>query len=147
MLLQSYASLADIEKVFKVYADSDDYQTIISSGKMQVVSRNIVKLEKVDVSKSSADMPKYGVLTRYSGALMMDRMPDLIPLWEQNGAMKFRYGTLITGSNAGKRTLAVGFPSMAAVEKTYDALRASPVFQKVMSEIDIDFRNIVRITG
>ena len=43
--------------------------------------------------------------------------------------MLLRYGTLVTGSNAGKRLLGVTYPSMDAIEKTYDGLRASSDYQ------------------
>ena len=36
---------------------------------------------------------------------------------------------------------------MDAIEKTYDALRGSAEYQAMVGDIDIDFRNIVRIAG
>ena len=103
-LFQSYAGLADIEKVFKVYATSSAYQQIIQSGKLSVTRRNIVKLENVQISNPSNDTPKYGVVTVLdSPTLTSERMQGLMSTFEQNGAMLVRYGTLITGSNAGKR--------------------------------------------
>jgi hypothetical protein len=45
-----------------------------------------------------------------------------VQVFEQSGAMLMRYGTLITGSNAGKRLAAVSYPSMDAIEKAYDGL-------------------------
>ena len=67
VLFQSYEDLAGIEKAFQVYADSSDYQEIISSGKLSVSFRNIIKLEDVNVSNPSSDTPKYGVITRFFG--------------------------------------------------------------------------------
>jgi hypothetical protein len=36
---------------------------------------------------------------------------------------------------------------MDAIEKTYDSLRGDPAFGAFQSDIDLDFRNIVRIVG
>ena len=148
VLFQSYTGLADIEKVFEVYAASDSYQAIINSGKISVTLRNIVKLEDVQLSDPSADTPNYGVLTLASGSgLTGERMKSFVPIFEQNGAMLMRFGTLITGSNAGKRLLGVTYPSMDAIEKTYDALRASADYQSLLSEITLERREIVRFVG
>jgi len=146
-LFQSYENLAGIEKAFQVYAESSDYQSIISSGKLSVAMRNITKLEDVNVSKPSSDTPKYGVVTVFSGSLFLDQMSETIPLWESNGAMLIRYGTLVTGSHTGMRFLVAAYPSMDAIEKTYDALRSSAIYKKILTEVDLDRRNIVRIVG
>jgi hypothetical protein len=61
--------------------------------------------------------------------------------------MLMRYGTLITGSNAGKRLAGVTYPSMDAIEKTYDGLRASGEYGKLMSEATLVRREIVRFAG
>lgn len=50
-------------------------------------------------------------------------------------------------SNAGRRLLAVGYPSMDSIENTYRALRASGEYSSILAEMDLDFRNIVRIVG
>ena len=63
------------------------------------------------------------------------------------GALVEVYGTLITGSNAGKRLLGVSYPSMDAIEKTYDGLRASADYQALMSEISLERREIIRFAG
>jgi hypothetical protein len=148
VLFQSYAGLGDIEKVFEVYAASDAYQTIINSGKISVTLRNIVKLEDVQLSSPSAETPSYGVLTLASGSsITAEHMKDFVPIFDQNGAMLMRFGTLITGSNAGKRLLGVTYPSMDAIEKTYDSLRANAGYQSLLSEIKLERREIVRFVG
>ena len=53
----------------------------------------------------------------------------------------------MTGIAAGRRLLAVACSSMDAIEKTYNALRGSPDYQSMLGDIDLDFRNIVRIAG
>ena len=147
-LFQTYAGLADIEKVFSVYATSAAYQEIIKSGKLSVTRRNIVKLEDVQLSSPSTDMPKYGVVTVLDApALTNERMKGLVPIFEKSGAMLMRYGTLITGSNAGKRLAGVTYPSMDAIEKTYDGLRASRDYQTLLNEATLVRREIVRFAG
>jgi len=148
VLFQSYAGLGDIEKVFEVYAASSAYQAVINSGKLSVTLRNIVKLEDVQLSDPSADTPSYGVVTIVSrSGLTGERMKGIVPIFEQNGAMLMRFGTLITGSNAGKLLLGVTYPSMDAIEKTYDSLRASADYQSLLSEVKLQRREIVRFVG
>jgi hypothetical protein len=147
-LFQSYAGLGDLEKVFEVYANSSAYQAVITSGKVSVAFRNIVKLDDVGLSEPSTDTPSYGVVTLVNGAaLTAERVRAVMPIFEQSGAMLVRFGTLITGSNAGKKVLAVTYPSMDAIEKTYDGLRESADYQSVMSEATVERREIVRIVG
>lgn len=148
VLFQSYESLADVEKVFDVYASSAAYQKLITSGKISVTLRNIVKLADVQLANPSKEKPAYGVVTLVDAPGVADeRIAGLVPIFEKNGAMMFRYGTLITGSNAGKRIVGVTYPSMAAIEKTYDGLRDSADYQKLMSEVTLKRREIVRIVG
>ena len=147
-LFQSYAGLGDVEKVFEVYADSSAYQAVISSGKVSVTLRNIVKLENAGLPNPSTDTPSYGVVTLVSGAaLSAERVRGLVPIFEQSGAMMMRFGTLITGSNAGKKVVAVSYPSMDAIEKTYDGLRASADYRSLMTESRVERREIVRLVG
>jgi len=148
MLFQSYAGLGDVEKVFEVYANSSAYEQFYTSGKVSVTVRNIVKLEGVGLSNPSTDTPSYGVVTLVSGAaLTAERVRGFVPIFEQSGAMMMRFGTLITGSNAGKKGLAVSYPSMDAIEKTYDGLRASADYQSLLTEVRLERREIIRIVG
>jgi hypothetical protein len=78
---------------------------------------------------------------------MIERMRGMVHLFEDNGAMFMRYSTIMTGSDTGRRLLAVGYPSMDAIEKTYDALRTSAEYMALVGDIDLDFRNIVRVAG
>lgn len=148
ILLQGYAELNGIDAAFGVYGQSADYEALTGSGKLSVTLRNILKVEPVELQNQSAEVPAYGVLTRWGSTdLMVERMSGMVHLFEDNGAMFMRYWTIITGSNAGRRLLAVGYPSMDAIEKTYDALRGSAEYKAMVGDIDIDFRNIVRIAG
>ena len=78
---------------------------------------------------------------------MVADMNKIVPVFSGNGAMAIRYYTIMTGSHAGRRLLAVGYPSMDAIEKTYDALMKSDDYKSAVSKIDINFRNIVRVSG
>jgi hypothetical protein len=147
-LFQNYEDLNGIDRAFKVYADSPDYQAVITSGKVQVQFRNLWKVETLNQQNQSADAPAYGVVTRFASAdLMLDRVQKFVPLFEENGAMTMRYGTLMTGNNAGKRLLGVTYPSMAAIEKTYDALQASDDYGAMLADVDLDLRNIIKFVG
>ena len=148
ILLQGYSELNGIDAAFKTYAESDDYKALIDSGNISVVLRNILKVEPLELKNQSSEVPAYGVMTRWGAAdSMVERMSKMVHLFEDNGAMFMRYWTIMTGSNAGRRLLAVGYPSMDAIENTYKALRASKDYGAMLGDIDIDFRNIVRIVG
>ena len=147
-LFQSYDGLGDVEKVFEVYASSSAYQAMITSGKLSVKLRNIVKLEDVGLSHPSTETPKYGVATLVDGAALdADRVRGLVPIFDEGGAMMMRFGTLITGSNAGKKVVAVSYPSMDAIEKTYDGLRASADYQSLVTEVRVVRRELLRLYG
>lgn len=148
LLMQGYSELNGIDAAFHLYGKSDNYKALIGSGHLSVTLRNILKVEPVELKNQSTEVPAYGVLTRWgSDAVMAERMNDMVHLFEDNGAMFMRYWTIMTGSAAGRRLLAVGYPSMDAIEKTYTALRGSAEYQAMLGDIDIDFRNIVRIAG
>lgn len=148
ILMQAYSEMNGIDRAFDVYGQSDAYAAMISSGKLSVTVRNIIKLEDVGLDNPSADLPAFGVLTRWGAAdLMLDRLTPMTPLFEQNGAMILRYGTIMTGIAAGRRLLGVGYPSMDAIEKTYGALMESQDYAAVVADIDLDFRNIFKYVG
>ncbi|KIN79604.1 hypothetical protein [Sulfitobacter mediterraneus] len=148
VLFQFYSELNGIDRAFDVYGSSDAYQALIGSGKISVTLRNIGKMEDLGLKNTAAETPAYGVLTRWRSATpMTERMAPLVHLFEDNGAMVLRYGTIMTGSDAGSRLLGVGYPSMDAIEKTYDALRASKGYMDIIADIELDFRNIFRYAG
>ncbi len=148
VFFQTYEELNGIDRALKVYAESSNYQALITGGNIQVRLRNIIKLEALQLESPSSDMPAYGVVTRFaSSSPMTDQMQDLVPLFEESGAMLMRYGTLVTGEAAGKRLLGVAYPSMDAIEKTYDALRASDTYTSMLGEVDLEMRNIIRFVG
>lgn len=148
ILFQVYDELNGVDRAFDVYASSDAYKAMIGSGKLDVTLRNIAKMEDLGLKNPSSELPAYGVLTRWAAAdPMTDRMAPLVHHFEDNGAMILRYGTIMTGTSAGRRLLGVGYPSMDAIEKTYDALRSSKGYTDMIADIDLDFRNIFRYAG
>ena len=145
-LFQSYESLSGFEKALDIYAGSSDYQAMMASGKVQVVMRNILKLHSVPFEQNASDSMKYIVLTRASApASSVETIAELAPVFADNGAITLRFGTLATGSNAGNRLLGVTYPSMDAIEKTYDALGANASYQAALSTFDINYRVIIRV--
>ena len=148
VLFQGYEELNGIDRALQVYTESSAYQALMGSGKLHVQMRNIWKIEALGLKNESPDGPKYGVMTRFASSdLMLERLQQFVPMFEDNGAQFMRYGTLMTGENAGQRLLGVAYPSMAAIEKTYDALGASSAYRKLLSDVELGMRNIFRFVG
>ena len=53
----------------------------------------------------------------------------------------------MTGSNPGGYMLGVSYPSLAAVEATYDKLATDSGFTSFANKIDINMRSVVRLHG
>ncbi len=148
ILFQTYEELNGIDRAFGVYETSSSYKGLVHDVGVSVTLRNILRIEDLGLQNPSSDVPAYGVVTRtISAGLEMDRMGAVVPHFENSGAMIFRYCTVLTGPTAGHRLLVVGYPSMDAVEKTYDSLRGSAEYNAVLETHEIEWRNIIRITG
>ena len=148
ILFQTYEEMNGIERAFGVYEESSDYKGLVHDIGVSVTLRNIMRIEDLGLQNPSSDVPAYGVATRaISAGLEMERMGAVAPHFENNGAMIFRYCTILTGPAAGHRLLLVGYPSMDSVEKTYDSLRGSPEYAAILETHEIEWRNIIRITG
>ena len=147
-IFQAYEHLDGFEKALDVYAGSTAYAEVMSSGKVQVVLRNIMKTHPVPFDQNREVTSKYAVLTRASSAdPMISEMSQLAELFAENGALTLRYGTLITGNNAGNRLVGATYPSMEAIEKTYDALAADAHYAALLSNASINMRGIIRLIG
>ena len=145
-LFQAYEGMDGFEKALDVYAASSDYAAMMASGKVSVVMRNLLKIHAVAFDQNTTKTPKFIVLTRATAAdTMIDTITQLAPIFADGGALTLRYGTLVTGSNAGNRLLGVTYPSMAAIEKTYDALTADAAYQAALSSFNVNLRAIVRV--
>ncbi|MCV6823560.1 MULTISPECIES: hypothetical protein [Halocynthiibacter] len=148
ILFQTYEEMNGIGAAFDVYSNSDAYKTIVGSGHVSVTLRNVMKIEDVGLPNPSTDVPAYGVVSRWGASdLKLDAIRDHVPHFADNGAMIFRYCTILTGLAAGRRLMAVGYPSMDSIQKTYESLRSSKGYAKMLEEIDLDWRNVVRIEG
>ena len=109
--------------------------------------RNLVRAHPVAFQAKGSGEPKYTVLTRASSSdLMLDNMSRLAKVFEDAGACTLAYGTIITGSNAGNRLLGITYPSMSAIESAYDTLASDSDYQALLQGVDINMRQIVRLT-
>ena len=70
---------------------------------------------------------------------------DTASCFKENGAITLRFGNLLTGSNVGNYLLGVGYPSMEAIEKTYDELLNHSSYKELMSFAKVNMRNIIKI--
>lgn len=148
IFLASYASMADVQSGWEALPGNPGFQQMIADEKSTIILRNVVRLEDVSIPVVAAAGPGYGVLTRLgSPTPMVKELQGIAPILAENGAQIMRYGTLVTGSSAGRRLMAVGYPSLEAVEATYAALNASDDYLSVMARCELDFRNIVRLVG
>ena len=148
VLFQTYAEMNGIDKAFAVYQSSAAYKAIISSGNVAVTFRNILRIDDLGLKNPSTDVPAYGVITRWGCPdLMLDEMRAEVHNFEDNGAMILRYCTILTGPAAGRRLLIAGYPSMDAIQNTYEALRGSAGYNALLQKFDLDWRNIMRVTG
>lgn len=148
VLFQTYSEMNGIDRAFGVYDKSAAYKGLVQDIGVSVTFRNILRIEDLGLQNPSSEVPAYGVVTRaISSELEMGRMGAVVPHFENNGAIIFRYCTILTGPAAGHRLLVVGYPSMDAIEKTYDTLRGSAEYKAVLETHQIEWRNIIRVTG
>ena len=125
------------------------FAEIMNSGKVDVYLRNIATSLPTNF-ENSAEHPKYIVITR-AEALMSDKNKFLNCIngtsscFKDNGALTLRFGNLLTGSNVGDYLLGVGYPSMEAIEKTYDELLGNNSYKELMNFAKVNMRNIIKI--
>ena len=147
---QFFSSLDGFANVMDAFATSSTYAKVISTG-LKVTTRNIARFCEVPFTAPSNPQRKFLVLTRgkasVSQAEIIDLMVQSAPIFSENGAQTLRFAKLMTGNNAGDFLTGVTYPSMAAIEATYDALGASPVVAKVYASLDVNLRTIIRIQG
>ena len=145
IMFQGYEDMNAIENAWDKHQDSADYNNMMASDKISVVVRNIIRLHPLSIEDTTDAHPKYGVLIKFNSSdSMIDEVTKIGQVFKDNGALTFRYGTLSTGSDAGHRVFGVTYPSMDSIEKAYDAANADTIYQKALSTVDVDFRNIIR---
>ena len=143
---QNYLSLADFEKSFEIYQEAQDYRALFASGNAQIISRNIVKYSPIRFEENLTTSPKYLVLTRVDAAdSMASQIDRLSPLFSEAGALTYRLGTIITGTNVGNQILGVTYSTMEAIEKVYNFLDTHPDYKALLAKVTVNMRNIVKL--
>ena len=150
--VQNYQDLAGFDKAQEVYASSSSYKSFFQSGKVSIVLRNIIKILPISFESVSDPSPKYLVLTKATADpankdAAIKHVQEATGILSENGALTVRYGQIITGSNVGQLLLAVSYPSMEAIERTYDALNESQIFRDLHQLVDVNRREIIRLVG
>ena len=126
IFIQFYDDLNGYQNALEVQANSNDFREIMNSGKANIYLRNIATSLPTKFDNSS-EHPKYIVITRAESSMsnkdkFLNCINETSSCFKDNGALTLRFGNLLTGSNVGNYLLGVGYPSMEAIEKTYDEL-------------------------
>ena len=149
LFVQFYDDLNGYQKGLELQGNSSQFKEIMSSGKANIYLRNIATSLQTKFEQS-AEHPKYIVMTRAEASMsdkekFLDCVNDTSSCFKDNGALTLRFGNLLTGSNVGNYLLGVGYPSMEAIEKTYDELSANSSYKKLMTFAKVNMRNIIKI--
>ena len=149
LFVQFYDDLNGYQKGLEMQGNSSQFKEIMSSGKANIYLRNIATSLQTKFEQS-AEHPKYIVMTRAEASMsdkekFLDCVNDTSSCFKDNGALTLRFGNLLTGSNVGNYLLGVGYPSMEAIEKTYDELSVNSSYKKLMTFAKVNMRNIIKI--
>ena len=149
IFVQFYDDLNGYQKGLELQGNSSQFKEIMSSGKANIYLRNIATSLQTKFEQS-AEHPKYIVMTRAEASMsdkekFLNCVNDTSSCFKDNGALTLRFGNLLTGSNVGNYLLGVGYPSMEAIEKTYDELSANSSYKKLMTFAKVNMRNIIKI--
>ena len=149
LFVQFYDDLNGYQKGLEMQGNSSQFKEIMSSGKANIYLRNIATSLQTKFEQST-EQPKYIVMTRAEASMsdkekFLDCINDTSSCFKDNGALTLRFGNLLTGSNVGNYLLGVGYPSMEAIEKTYDDLSVNSSYKKLMTFAKVNMRNIIKI--
>ena len=149
IFIQFYDELNGYQKAMEFQSESAVFKEIMDSGKVNVYLRNIATSLPTKF-ENSTEHPKYIVITRAEAAMsdkdkFLNCINDTASCFKDNGAITLRFGNLLTGSNVGNYLLGVGYPSMEAIEKTYDNLLTHSSYKEMMSFAKVNMRNIIKI--
>ena len=149
---QLYQDLSGFDTAQDVYGGSGAYKSLIQSGKVNVILRNIVKIIPIEFNANPQPNPKYMVFTKAAinpenRDAAIDHLSQVAHIFSDNGALTLRYGQLITGSNVGQYLVAATYPSLDAIEQTYDILNENQVFRNLVTIADVNRREIVRLVS
>ena len=152
VFVQMYESLSGYEKAIDVMPKSKAYLGMINDAGANVYVRNVMKAMPLEFIEGSEEA-KYLVLTRAMPQTGMSpeeftgEVQNAAATFSDGGALTMRLGRIITGTNPGGYMLGVSYPSLDAVEATYDRLGSSTSFSNFANKIDINMRSIVRLHG
>ena len=149
IFIQFYDDLNGYQKAIDFQSTSPIFKEIMNSGKANIYLRNIATSLPTKFENSN-EHPKYIVITRAEAAMsdkdkFLNCINDTASCFKENGAITLRFGNLLTGSNVGNYLLGVGYPSMEAIEKTYDELLTHSSFKELMTFAKVNMRNIIKI--
>jgi len=149
IFIQFYDNLDGYQKALEVQSNSSDFKEMMNTGKANIYLRNIATSLPTKF-ENSTEHPKYIVITRAEAAMsdkdkFLNCINDTASCFKDNGAITLRFGNLLTGSNVGNYLLGVGYPSMEAIEKTYDELLAHSSYRELMTFAKVNMRNIIKI--
>ena len=149
LFVQFYDDLNGYQKGLEMQGNSSQFKEIMSSGKANIYLRNIATSLQTKFEQS-AEHPKYIVMTRAEASMsdkdkFLNCINNTASCFKDNGALTLRFGNLLTGSNVGNYLLGVGYPSMEAIEKTYDDLSVNSSYKKLMTFAKVNMRNIIKI--
>ena len=152
VFVQMYESLSGFEKAIDVMPKSKAYAGMINDAGAEVYIRNMMKAMPISYTERTKEA-KYLVLTRAMAPKGMSsdeftgEVQNSTSIFADGGALTMRLGKIMTGSNPGGYMLGVSYPSLAAVEATYDRLGTDAGFTAFASKIDINMRSIIRLHG
>ena len=149
LFVQFYDDLNGYQKGLEMQGNSSQFKEIMSSGKANIYLRNIDTSLQTKFEQS-AEHPKYIVMTRAEASMsdkdkFLNCINNTASCFKDNGALTLRFGNLLTGSNVGNYLLGVGYPSMEAIEKTYDELMVNSSYKELMTFAKVNMRNIIKI--
>lgn len=153
VFVQMYDSLSGFEKAIDVMPTSKAYASMMSESGAEIYIRNMMKIMPLRFDEGDASTAKYLVLTRAMAPAGMTaedftaKVQAAADLFADGGAVSMRLGRVMTGTNPGGYMLGVSYPSLAAVEATYDKLGTDTGFTAFASKIDINMRSIIRLHG
>ena len=152
VFVQFFDDLHGFEGVMNMIPQSSAYLRMVNDHAVTPFSRNVFRGKPIEFEPKLEPTPKYLMLTRahrrsLEEAAMLDLLNKTAPVFKSSGAQTMRMGQAFTGSDLGSYMLGVTYPDMSAIERTYDALAASPEFGQLMNGLEIDMRSITKIAG
>ena len=142
--LQFFEKMAGIEDIYDKLLTQPTYEELFNTGNLELTGRAIGRIHHRD--SVSSDNPKYIVLTKFSSKTeMLTEAKQVMDIFLKNGALSCGYATFGAGDSAGARIMGVRYPSLDAIQTAYEAARSSDVYASALSDVELHFRNLVRL--